>query len=58
MKKLGVKTCQEVLANIRTGDSIKANIAGCVESFQKRIAKSGNKYAFLGLSDTTQILKG
>ncbi len=58
MKKLGVKTCQEVLANIRTGDSIKANIAGCVESFQKRIAKSGNKYAFLGLSDTTQNFEG
>lgn len=58
MKKLGVKTCQEVLANIKTGDSIKANIAGCVESFQKRIAKSGNKYAFLGLSDTTQNFEG
>lgn len=58
MKRLGVKTCQEVLANIKTGDSIKANIAGCVESFQKRIAKSGNKYAFLGLSDTTQNFEG
>ena len=53
MKKLGVKTCQEVMANIKVGDSIKANIAGCVENFQKRISKNGNKYAFVGLSDTT-----
>ena len=58
MKKLGVKTCQEVLANIKVGDSIKANIAGCVESFQKRLSKNGNKYAFLGLSDTTGNFEG
>lgn len=58
MKKLGVKTCQEVMANIKVGDSIKANIAGCVESFQKRLSKNGNKYAFLGLSDTTGNFEG
>lgn len=58
MKKLGVKTCQEVMANIKVGDSIKANIAGCVENFQKRISKNGNKYAFVGLSDTTGNFEG
>ena len=58
MKKLGVKSCQEVMANIKVGDSIKANIAGCVESFQKRISKNGNKYAFLKLSDTTADFEG
>ena len=58
MKKLGVKTCFEVMSNIKTGDSIKANIAGCVETFQKRISKNGNKYAFLGLSDTTDNFEG
>ncbi len=58
MKKLGVKSCQSILSNIRAGDSIKANVAGCVESFQKRIGKSGNKYAFLKLSDTTDNFEG
>ena len=58
MKKLGVKTCQEVMANIKVGDSIKANIAGGVENFQKRISKNGNKYAFVGLSDTTGNFEG
>jgi DNA polymerase-3 subunit alpha len=58
MKKLGVKSCQDVMANIKVGDSIKANIAGCVENFQKRISKNGNKYAFLGLSDTTGNFEG
>ncbi len=53
MKKLGVKTCVEMMQNIKAGDSIKANMAACVESFQKRLSKSGNKYAFVGLSDTT-----
>ena len=53
MKKLGAKNSVEVLQNIKAGDSIKANIAACVESFQKRLSKSGNKYAFVGLSDTT-----
>ncbi len=53
MKKLGVKNCVEMLQNIKAGDSIKANMAACVESFQKRLSKSGNKYAFVGLSDTT-----
>ncbi len=53
VKKLGVKSCVEVMQNIRAGDSIKANMAACVESFQKRLSKSGNKYAFVGLSDAT-----
>lgn len=46
------------MANIKVGDSIKANIAGCVENFQKRISKNGNKYAFVGLSDTTGNFEG
>ena len=58
MSKLGIKSCLEVMTNIKVGDSIKANIAGCVETFQKRISKSGNKYAFLGLSDTTGNFEG
>jgi len=58
LQKLGVKSCQSVMANIKVGDSIKANIAGCVESFQKRLSKNGNKYAFLKLSDTTGEFEG
>ena len=58
IKKLGIKNCQEVMANIKTGDSIRASIAGCVESFQKRISKSGSKYAFIKLSDVTGEFEG
>jgi len=53
MARLGVKNFADVMRHIRAGDSIRANIAACVESFQKRLSKSGNKYAFVGLSDTT-----
>ena len=58
MKKLGVRSCQEVLANIRAGDSVKANIAGCVENFQRRTSKNGNRYAYVVMSDTTGSFEG
>ena len=58
LKRLRIKNCQDVLTNIKTGDSIKATVAGCVESLQKRISKSGSKYAFLNISDTTGNVEG
>ncbi|MBO7098113.1 MAG: DNA polymerase III subunit alpha [Alphaproteobacteria bacterium] len=51
IQKLGLKNCSEIIANIHLGDTVKASIAACVESVQKRTAKSGNKYAFVSLSD-------
>ncbi len=52
MEKLGVKSSVEVFPNIKAGDTIRAKLAGCVTGFQKRISKSGNKYAILTLSDS------
>ena len=58
MERLGVKKAAEVFANIRTGDNIRAKLAGCVNSFQKRISKNGNKYAFLEMSDGSSSFEG
>ena len=58
MEKLGVKKCNEVFQGIRTGDNIRAKLAGCVNSFQKRISKNGNKYAFLEISDGSSNFEG
>lgn len=58
MEKLGVKSWVEVSQGIRTGDTIRAKLAGCVNSFQKRISKNGNKYAFLELSDASSNFEG
>lgn len=58
MERLGVKPVSEVFRSIKTGDTLRAKLAGCVDSFQKRISKSGNKYAFLGLSDATSNFEG
>ncbi len=58
MERLGVKKCNEVFQGIRTGDNIRAKLAGCVNSFQKRLSKSGNKYAFLEISDGTSNFEG
>lgn len=58
MERLGVKSAAEVFGGIKVGDTIRAKLAGCVNSFQKRISKSGNKYAFLELSDGTSNFEG
>ena len=58
MEKLGVKPAAEVYSGVRVGDNIRAKLAGCVTSFQKRISKSGNKYAFLQLSDGSSNFEG
>lgn len=58
MERLSVKKCNEVFQGIRTGDTIRAKLAGCVNSFQKRISKNGNKYAFLEISDGSSNFEG
>ena len=58
MERLGVKKCNEVMQGIRLGDSIRAKLAGCVNSFTKRISKNGNKYAFLDISDGSSNFEG
>ena len=52
MEKLGIKSSAEVFHNIKVGDTIRAKLAGCVTGFQKRLSKTGNKYAILTLSDS------
>lgn len=51
MEKLGVKKYNEVVEGLKIGDNLHCKFAGCVTTFQKRISKNGNKFAFLGLSD-------
>ena len=58
MERLGVKTAAEVFHNIKVGDTVRAKLAGCVNSVQKRISKSGNKYAFVEFSDATGNFEG
>ena len=43
----------ELDKNMREGETSKVKMAGIVNSFQTRISKSGNKYAFVEFSDTT-----
>ena len=58
MERLGVKNCAEVMGGVKVGDTVRAKLAGCVSTFQKRISKNGNKYAFLGLSDASSGFEG
>ena len=58
MERLGVKKCSEVMVGLNVGDTITAKLAGCVNTFNKRISKSGNKYAFLEISDATSNFEG
>ncbi|MBQ8677802.1 MAG: DNA polymerase III subunit alpha [Alphaproteobacteria bacterium] len=51
MERLGVKNYAQVISELKVGDNLHCKFAGCVNNFQKRISKNGNKFAFLGLSD-------
>ena len=58
MERLGVNKYIEIVQAMRVGDSIRSKLAGCVNSFQKRISKNGNKYAFLEMSDGSSNFEG
>lgn len=58
MEKLGVKSCSEIFRGLQVGDTLRAKLAGCVNSFQKRISQKGNRFAFLGLSDSSGTFEG
>jgi len=58
MERLGVKKYIDVMQGLRVGDSLRSKLAGCVNSFQKRISKNGNKYAFLEMSDGSSNFEG
>ena len=58
MARLGVKSYADVVKGIKTGDKIVANLAGCLQGFQKKISKSGKPFAFVRLSDTSAAYEG
>ncbi|MBR4107054.1 MAG: DNA polymerase III subunit alpha [Alphaproteobacteria bacterium] len=58
MERLGVKKYSEVIQGLKVGDNLHCKFAGCVNNFQKRISKNGNKFAFLGLSDGISNFEG
>ena len=58
MERLGIKSFNEVVKGIKPGDVIMANLAGCLQSMQKKIGKSGKPFAFVRLSDTSSAFEG
>jgi len=58
MERLGVKNYAQVAQEVKLGDNLHCKFAGCVNSFQKRISKNGNKFAFLELSDGISNFEG
>lgn len=58
MERLGVKSYNEAVKGIKSGDVIMANLAGCIQSYQPKISKSGKPFAFVKLSDTSSAYEG
>lgn len=58
MKRLGIQSYATIIRNIKSGDKLQANLAGCLQSFQKKISKSGKPFAFVKLSDTSGEYEG
>jgi DNA polymerase-3 subunit alpha len=58
MERLGVQKSVDIMKNIKTGDRIQVNLAGCLQSFQRKISKNGKPFAFVKMSDTTAEYEG
>ena len=58
MKRLGIKNFAEISKNVKSGDRLQANLAGCLQSFQRKISKSGKPFAFVRMSDTSGEFEG
>ena len=58
MKRLGVQNYAEISKNVKSGDHLQANLAGCLQSFQRKISKSGKPFAFVKMSDTSGEFEG
>ena len=58
MERLGIRSFNDVIKGIKSGDMIMANLAGCLQSVQKKTGKSGKPFAFVRLSDTSAAYEG
>jgi DNA polymerase-3 subunit alpha len=58
MQRLGIKTYEQAIDGIKTGDKLMVNLAGCLQSFQKKMSKSGKPFAFVKLTDTSAAFEG
>ena len=58
MERLGIKSFNDVIKGIKPGDVIMANLAGCLQSLQKKIGKSGKPFAFVRISDASAAFEG
>ena len=58
MERLGVVSFADAIHSMKAGDTLMVNLAGCVQSFQKRISKTGKPFAFLKLSDMSSAYEG
>jgi len=58
VERLGIKKYTDAVRGIKNGDRVLVNLAGCVQSLQKRIGKNGKEYGILRVSDTTSAFDG
>ena len=57
-QRLGIKTYEKAIEGIKTGDKLVVNLAGCLQSYQKKMGKSGKPFAFVKLTDTSAAYEG
>jgi DNA polymerase-3 subunit alpha len=55
LKRLSVVSCAELAARVARGGVTRFRMAGIVAAKQERTAKSGNRFAFISLSDATGV---
>lgn len=58
MERLGIVDYTDAVKGIKTGDTVYANLAGCLQLFQRKTGKTGKQFAVLKLSDRSSAYEG
>lgn len=58
MERLGIKDYMVAIRGIKTGDELEINLAGCVQSFTKKLTKMNKPFMILKLSDASSSFEG
>ena len=58
MERLGIQKSVDAIKNIKVGDKLQVNLAGCLQNFQRKISKNGKPYGIVKMSDATGEFEG
>jgi len=58
VERLGIVNYADAVKNMKSGDSLSVNMAGCLQSITRKTGKTGKPFAILKLSDASSSYEG